>query len=193
MASLCPAQLTVTLTARVEKAPTTKCHTAATHIVRCTKTELYGATGVDLSAFERRAALIKGNLKLKLGCPPAVEVTEIKSAPASTSDFSFGGYRLNSTIVFTTRAPIGSIVVYVFAADTSFLPIPIADAGTLFLEATSLIYWTAGPSIGVQISTLRIPNEPSLVGKTALYQTAYASVTNGVEFRLLNPGCMTVR
>lgn len=183
------AQLPVSLTGRVE-AVSNPCNPAATHVVGCTEILLRG-DGVDLGTFEGRVADLTGTSEGTATCP-MVAVTAAVAAPASTSTISLGGYRLNSTVIFTTTAPVGAAVAYFFSCESGFLP--LLTFGTLELNPlTDFIYWGVDVSIGIALRSVRIPNEPGLIGQRALFQTAYVSVTPTVEAKLLNAGCFVIQ
>jgi len=188
LTSIAAAQVPVSLTGRVERAGS-PCNPAATHVVGCTEILLRG-DGVDLATFEGRIADLTGTADATVGCV-LVDVTAAVAAPQSTTTFSLGNYRIDTTVVFTTVAPVGSAVAYFFSCEPGFLP--LFDFGTLMLDPlTDFIYWGIDISLGVALRSVRIPNEPGLVGQRALFQTAYVSVTPFAA-RLLNAGCFEIR
>lgn len=183
------AQLPVRLTGRVERAPATPC-TPATHKVACTEI-LLSSKVVSLAQFEGQMVDITGVSAGTATCP-LVDVAAVTSAARSTSVFSLGGFRINSTVLFTTTIPAGSFVGYFFSCEPGFSP--IADLGTLQLNPlTDFMFWTLDVSIGVALRSVRLPNDPNLVGLYVLFQTGYVSITPTLEFGLLNAGCFTIR
>lgn len=187
--SFVAAQLPVTLTGRVERA-VNPCNTDATHIVGCTEILLLGS-GVDLATWEGRYADLTGTTDGNTACP-LVTVTDAVAAPQSTTTFSLGNYSLNSTVIFTTSAPVGAAVAYFFSCEPGFLP--VVNFGTLQINPlTDFIYWGIDISVGVALRTARIPNEPGLIGQRALFQTAFVSITPTFEAKLLNAGCFNIR
>ncbi len=184
------AQTPVSLTGRVERVPSNPCNGAATHKIACTEILLRSAT-VDLTTWEGRMADLSGESEGTLTCP-LINISDAVAAPQSTSTFSLGGFRINSTVIFTTTAPVGSVVAYFFSCEPGFLP--IANFGTVQLNPlTNFIFWQLDVSIGVALRTVRIPNVPGLVGQVALFQTAFVSVTPTLEVKLLNAGCFTIQ
>jgi hypothetical protein len=183
------AQLTVTATGRVERAPANPCNAAGTHRLACTEILLHSST-VNLAQFEGRMVDVTGTSEGTLLCP-LVNVSEAVAAPQSTTTFSLGGYRLNSTVIWTTTAPAGAVVPYFFSFEPSFLP--IANFGTLQLSLVGFVYWSMDVSIGVAVRTVRIPNEPGLIGVRMLFQTAFAAVLPELQFKLLNAGCFVIQ
>ncbi|MEZ5966501.1 MAG: hypothetical protein R3F56_21880 [Planctomycetota bacterium] len=189
LSCLVAAQLPVSLTGRIEPA-TSPCNPAATHVVGCTEILLRG-DGVDLGALEGRVVDITGVSEGTTACP-LVAVTAAVAAPQSTSTFSLGNYRINTNLVFTTTAPVGAAVAYFFSCESGFLP--LLTFGTLQLNPlTDFVYWGIDISIGVALRTVRIPNEPGLIGQRALFQTAFVTVTPTFEARLLNAGCFVIQ
>ena len=184
------AQTPVSLTGRIERAPSSPCNGAATHKLACTEILLRSET-VNLATWEGRMADLSGESEGSLTCP-LINVSDAVAAPQSTSTFSLGGYRINSTVIFTTTAPVGSVVAYFFSSEPGFLP--LANFGTLQLNPlTNFIFWTLDISIGVALRTVRLPNDPCLVGQVALFQTAYVSVTPTFEVKLLNAACFSIQ
>lgn len=189
LTSLVAAQLPVTLTGRVDRV-TNPCNPAATHVVGCTEILLH-STAVELSLWEGRLADLTGTSEGTAECP-VVNVDGAVAAPQSTSTFSLGNYRINSNVVFTTTAPVGSAVAYFFSCEPGFLP--VLTFGTLQLNPlTDFLYWSLDISIGVALRTVRIPNEPGLIGQRALFQTAFVSITPTFEVKLLNAGCFVIQ
>jgi hypothetical protein len=183
-------QLPVAITGRVERVAGSPCNAAATHTLACTGILLHSST-VDLTTWEGRMADLEGVADGTLTCP-SVDVAAAVAAPHSTTTFSLGGYRLGSTVVFTTTAPAGAAVAYFFASEPGFLP--FLGFGTLQLDLTAnFIYWGVDVSIGVALRSVRIPNEVGLVGQLALFQTAFIAVTPTLQLKLLNDGCFTIR
>jgi hypothetical protein len=189
LASAALAQVPVTLTGRVERAPASPC-AVATHRVACTEILLRSKT-LNLATLEGQMVDITGVSEGSATCA-VVNVSGAVAAAQSTSTFSLGNYRINSTVIFTTTAPVGSFVAYFFSCEPGFLP--VVDFGTLQLNPlTDFMFWTFDVSIGVALRTVRLPNEPGLVGLHVLYQTAFASITPAIEVRLLNAGCFDIR
>lgn len=180
------------LTGVIEKAPPSPCDPRATHQVKCTDVLLFGSAGIDLSQWEGRAADLQFQVSSLAGCT-VLEVTGIQAASSSTTVFSLLGYRLGSTVLITTLAPIGSVVGYVFAEAPGFVPVPLQGVGSYLLDPGSSLFWTTDLSIGVALRTLPIPSCPELVGVTARMQTFAFSVTPALGVRLLNSSCFTVR
>lgn len=180
----------VLLTGRVERAPATPCNAAATHKIACTDI-LLRSTVLDLTALEGRMVDLTGTSEGSLPCP-LVNVSAAVAAAQSTATFSLGGYRINSTVLFTTTAPAGAFVGYFFSSEPGFLP--LLDLGTLQLNPlTDFTYWTFDVSIGVALRTVRLPDDPGLVGLRVLFQTGFASITPSLQFKLLNAACFTIR
>ena len=72
--------------------------------------------------------------------------------------------------------------------------LPLLDLGTLQLNPlTDFTYWTFDVSIGVALRTVRLPDDPGLVGLRVLFQTGFASITPSLQFKLLNAACFTIR
>lgn len=188
-AALAAAQLPVNLTGRVDRV-TDPCNSTATHKVGCTDILLRSDT-VNLAGLEGRMVDIVGASEGATNCP-MVNVTEAVAAPMSTSTLALGGYRINTTVIFTTTAPVGSFVFYFFSCEPAFLP--VLTFGTLQLNPfTEFLYWTLDVSIGVAIRSVRIPNEPGLIGQLSLFQTAAVTLTPEFSAKLLNAGCFTIR
>ncbi|HLU39755.1 MAG TPA: hypothetical protein VK081_10235 [Planctomycetota bacterium] len=191
LASTAAAQLPVALTGKIERAGANPCHTSATHRVACTDIFLRSTT-VDLSSLEGRTVDLRAVTTVTPGCAVLLDVTEAANAAYATSTLALGGYRRNATVVFTTTAPVGALVAYFFASQPGFLP--FLTFGTLQLDPTAnFLYWTFDVSIGVALRTVRIPDEPALVGQVALFQTAFVSVAPELRFGLLNAGCFTIQ
>jgi hypothetical protein len=187
--ALAAAQLPVSLTGRVERAAN-PCNPLATHVVGCTELLLVG-DGVSLESWEGRIADLTGTSTGSAACP-MVTVTGAVAAPQSTATFSLGNYRIDTNVVFTTTAPAGAAVAYFFSCEPGFLP--VLEFGTLLLNPlTDFIYWGIDLSIGVALRTVRIPNEPGLIGQRALFQTAFVTVTPTLQARLLNAGCFVIQ
>lgn len=189
LAATLPAQgLRTTLTGKIEKAPAGACNTAATHRVACTQVLLKSAT-VDLDSFLNKVVDLEGGISLGIDCV-TIDVATAEPAAAATNVIAFLGYRINQTIVYTTTAPAGAIVAYFFSADSGFLPLPFV--GTMLLDLPTTQFWTTDVSIGLAIRTMRIPNDPTLVGLKVWYQTGYLAIAPTLGIKLLNPGCFTV-
>lgn len=187
-AALAAAQ-SVTVTGRVERV-TDPCNSAATHKMACTEILLRSDT-VNLTSFEGRMVDVVGTSVGATLCP-MVDVTEAIAAPQSTTTLALGGYRINTNVVFTTSAPVGALVLYFFSCEPDFLP--VLTFGTLQLNPfTEFLYWTVDISIGVALRSVRIPNEPRLIGAYTLFQTASVTITPEFSAKLLNAGCFTIR
>lgn len=188
-AALAAAQLPVNLTGRVERV-TDPCNSAATHKVGCTEI-LLRSDIVNLAGLEGRTVDVVGT---SVGAPtcPMVDVTEAVAAPMSTSTLALGGYRINTNVIFTTTAPVGAFVLYFFSCEPSF--VPVLTFGTLQLNPlTDFLYWSLDVSIGVALRSVRIPNEPGLIGQNTLFQTAAVTITPEFSAKLLNAGCFTIQ
>lgn len=184
-----PAQLPITLKGTVERLPAAGCDPAATHQIRCSEVLLKSSV-VDLSALEGRTVDLTGDLVLQPGCL-TVDVATAEAASNRTLQLAIFGTRLGRPVTFTTFSPPGSFLVYVWSAGPGFLP--LGPFGTLLLDLPSAIVVGTNVSVGIDIRTERIPNDPNLVGVDIHYQFAYASLLTGLEFGFLNPGCFTIQ
>ena len=114
----------------------------------------------------------------------------IKAAPVSTSVFALFGYRPGRDVILTTTAPAGAVTLLFFAFDPGF--VPFLDYGSMLLNLLNAFLWSFNLSIGVAIETLRIPNDPSVVGLNILFQTAYVSYQTTISGSFLNNSCFTI-
>jgi hypothetical protein len=171
LASSAAAQFEATLTARIDRAPATRCNATATHVAGCTNVHL------------------RGRVQLGWNCV-TIDVADATPANERTTAVALFGYRLGMPVAFTTLAPVGALVPFFFGARPGFLP--LGALGTLLLDPFSTQYFTTDISIGATLRVLRIPNDPSLVGVQIYYQTAWAQVTPSLEGTFLNPGCFQI-
>lgn len=193
LASCCAAlgaQVPVTLTGRIEVAPSGACDPSATHRVACTDILLRSST-VNLGTFAGRLVDLRAST-VSTGACNLLEVTEIANAANATTTTSLGGYRLGSTVIFTTPAPVGALVPYFWSTSPGFLP--VGEFGSLQLNPlTNFLYWSTDISVTIAVRSVRIPNDPILVGQIALFQTGLVTVTPEISFKLLNAGCFEIR
>ena len=183
------AQFDVNLTGRVLRAPADACHPDATHRIDCTDV-LLRSDLVDLGALEGSTVALTGGQVSQSDC---VLIDVATAVPATEQTFQIApfGFRLGQPIVITTVSPIGSLVIYFWSCGSGF--VPLGEFGTYMLSLSETIVGQTFISIGVTIRTEVIPNNPSLVGATIHYQTAFVSLVGGLRVGLLNPNCFTIR
>jgi hypothetical protein len=188
LASSAAAQFEATLTARIDRAPATRCNATATHVAGCTNV-LLKSSAVNLEENVGRVLHLRGRVQLGWNCV-TIDVADATPANERTTAVALFGYRLGMPVAFTTLAPVGALVPFFFGARPGFLP--LGALGTLLLDPFSTQYFTTDISIGATLRVLRIPNDPSLVGVQIYYQTAWAQVTPSLEGTFLNPGCFQI-
>jgi hypothetical protein len=181
------AQLPATLTGKVEKAPAGACDAAATHQVTCTNVLLKSST-VDLTALVGKTVELKGTALFQGSCV-TIDVQSAPTATEQTTALALFGYRLGRPIVFTTSAPLGALVFYLFGTGPGFLP--LGASGSYLMQLAGSVYWTFDISIGVAIRPVTVPSDPALVGINFLMQTAYVTISP-LSLGILNPLCWTV-
>ncbi len=184
----------LSLTGKVQKlAKSPSCSPKATHEIACTKIYLVAGTGVDLKGAEGKVVDIEGSLALAL-CPTLV-VKKYTGAKYSLkiSPFLFGKNRLGDTVLWRQTAPALSIVPFVFGAKPGFLP--LLSYGTLQLDPLSLYFHKVDVALlGFTLNLIKIPSDKSLVGAVIRNQGSYVKLgTNGIEVRLLNVDCFTIK
>jgi hypothetical protein len=184
-----PAQLTTVASGRIVDAPASPCNASATHLLECTDLLLFSST-VNLESLEGEYVDLEGNLVLRLGCV-ALDVTSAVAAPVRTRATALFGFRLNRPVLFTTTAPVGSLVFYIFAPDKSF--VPLGQFGSLLVTFSTQKLRGPDISIGAALRSYTIPDDPTLVGVTIWLQTAVATLTPTPEGRLLNSLCFTIQ
>lgn len=183
-----PAQLPIVLTGTIERLAAPACDPAATHRVRCTGV-LLKSTAVDLASFEGRTVDIEGPVTLRPLCT-VIDVQTANAATTRTLQLALFGTRLGRPVTLTTFSPPGSVIAYVWSGGRGFLP--LGPLGTMLIDAQSAIVVGTSVSIGIDIRTERIPNDPNLVGVDIHYQFAYVSLATGLEAGFLDPGCFRI-
>ncbi len=183
------AQFDITLSGTVEAAPADPCNPNATHRLRCSEILLQSST-VDLAARQGRISNLTGRLIPALGCV-TLEVTAAEDAAVRTTTTAIFGYRLGRPVLFTTFAPPGSTILYLFSGGTTFLP--LGPLGALMLDSQSLAFVGYRPTIGIDIYTETLPTDPAFVGVDIYHQFGYFSILNGLEGGLMNIGCFQIQ
>lgn len=187
--------LNVQMTAKIEKVSKPPVFAAkATHRVRCTDVYLYAGKGVDLGSWEGKHVQLVGTPQIALGI--VLEVTKIESSSyyLQISQASGGAFRLGEDVNFRTRTPFLSIVPWVMAGKSSF--IPLQEYGSLTLDPLGLIYIRNDIALLGSVNIkVRIPMDKALIGAKIYQQGIYVSVSlsSVVTARLLNNDCFTIQ
>jgi hypothetical protein len=188
-APLGAAQVAVDFRGRIVPLIPPICSSTVTHSVECTRLHLRSST-VNLAQFEGQVVVIRGTLQL-LSCP-IVDVDVVEAAAERTTIFSLSSYRLGSSIVWTTVAPIGSLVGLFISMNQGFLP--ISTFGALAIDPVGMALIGIAPSVTVALHTVQVPNDPALLGFTFYTQAFSANLLgNPVTVSLLNPTCFKLR
>lgn len=192
LVSSAAAQLQVPFSAigRIVPVSAGACDPTATHQIESTDV-LLRSSKVDLSQLEGDIRQIDGTFGLVPANCPTIDVTSTGEPAARTDRFALFGTRIGRPVLFTTFSAPGSIVVRAFSGGPAFLP--IGPLGTLLIELPTLVIQSTQISIGIDLYTLNIPNDPALRGICVHYQFGYGSVTNGLEVGLANPGSFMIQ
>lgn len=184
------AQLSTSVTGEVQVAPAGACAPFATHALECSTLLLQSST-IDLSQFEGANRKLTGNLTFNgPGCP-IMEVTMVETAGGSTSTFSLSNYRIGSNVLMTTFAPLGNTLATFLAFDPGF--IPLGNFGTLLISPLSASLYSIDLSIGINIKSIPIPNDPNLIGCSPVFQVLSVNLLSPLDSELYNPACFTIR
>jgi len=183
------AQLQTSVTGVVRAAPPAGCSTSATHVLQCSNLQLVSNV-VDLNQFVGSNRKLTGTLDLSnLSCI-VLEVTETEAAGGTTSTFSFQNYRIGSSLILTTLAPIGNTLATLLAFDEGFFP--LGSFGSVLLDPTTASLYSIDFSIGISIKNIPIPNDPNLIGCSPVFQVLSVDLLNPAASELYNPACFTI-
>lgn len=175
------------ITGVVQRVGANPCDPTATHQIACSNVLLRSSV-VDLTSFEGRMTVVEGDAQDNGGCVTmAVECAD--AATQFTTLLAPFGFRPNQTVIFTTRAPVGSFVG-LFCGERGYLP--LLDLGVLLLDPLAgITFLGTDISIGITLRTIRIPNDMNLVGMEPVFQTFYLQLTP-LGGGLLNPTCFRI-
>lgn len=187
LAPVVSSQQPVNLTGQIEQAPPGPCNVRGTHRIACTNVLLYSAT-IDLEILEGQVVDLQGQLDVQFGCV-AIDVQGVTTAVSTTNTLALLGYNTGSPIIFTTDAPLGSLVSYWFSTGPGF--VPLGPVRSLLLDPFATVYGWTDISVGVAVRLVTIPACPPLVGTTFYMQASRLSLSP-FGARLLNPTCFTV-
>ncbi len=187
------AQLPVQFRGTIEKlAKSERCSPKATHRIKCTNTLLFGAKGVDLKSREGQTVLIKGTLRIA-PCL-TIEASSVESTRFTyrISSNGSGKFKLGETVSFRTRGPFLSLMPFVLAGGTTF--VPLSTYGALQLDPLSSVLFETNLAIfGTKTIRIKIPNDKSLVGARIFGQGAYIRALPSVAGEFLNVDCFQIR
>lgn len=181
------AQVMTTVTGRIERAPADRCNLDATHRIQCSNL-LLKSDVVDLRALENQTVVLVGDVPIDPSCN-TMTVESAEAATEITTIFAPLGFRPGRTVIFTTRAPVGSIVAYL-CGEPGFLPLPFGF-GSFLIDPLTATFWATDISIGITPRLLTIPNNSDLIGLRPIFQTLYLSISPPAA-SVLNATCFTI-